>query len=327
MKRKLIRSLFIATMLTACAAAKETRYLTGSALDVNPDLAGPVLLLGGGSNDDTEGFQWTIDKLRGCNDCATKLDVVVLSASGADAWNQFIYDMDGVDSVETLIITSREDANSAAVKKTVRHAEIIYFGGGNQCNFVRYFKGTEVEEGVEHVYRKGGGIGGTSAGLAIQGSAVYDACTNDSAYSPQALANPYYADVSFTYDFFNWPHMEATITDTHLAQRDRMGRLLAFIARQISDGKYERVLGLGVNEQTSVVVDKEGCARVMGDGPAYFVLADHKPEVCEAGAPLTYSNFKIWKVARNGTFDLKKPAKSGSYLISVEKGKITSDPY
>jgi cyanophycinase-like exopeptidase len=78
---------------------------------------------------------------------------------------------------------------------------------------------------------------------------------------------------------------------------------------------------------TSVVVDKNGLATVMGDGPAYFVLADHAPEVCQPGVPLTYSNFKIWKVPAGGTFDLKNRPTTGYYLRSVTNGVINADPY
>ena len=65
----------------------------------------------------------------------------------------------------------------------------------------------------------------------------------------------------------------------------------------------------------------------MGDGPAYFVLGDHMPEVCQAGTPLTFSNFKIWKVPSGGTFDLRSRPTSGYYLRSVSNGVISSNPY
>ena len=63
-----------------------------------------------------------------------------------------------------------------------------------------------------------------------------------------------------------------------------------------------------MNEVTSLEVDKNGLATVMGDGPAYFVLADHAPEVCQAGVPLTYSNFKIWKVPRGRHLRPQEPS-------------------
>jgi cyanophycinase-like exopeptidase len=106
-----------------------------------------------------------------------------------------------------------------------------------------------------------------------------------------------------------------------------MGRTLAFVARQIKDGKATSALAIAVNEATSVVVDRNGLATVIGDGPAYFVLGDHAPEVCVAGTPLTYSNFKIWKVGNGGTFNLANRPTTGYYTRSVTNGVLSADPY
>jgi cyanophycinase len=271
-------------------------------------------------------LQWIIDQVRGCTSCATKIDVVILRSTGSNGYNDYIFAMNGVDSVETLVITSARDSNTAAVETTVRNAEVVFFAGGDQCDYVRNFKGTRVEAAVEAVYARGGGVGGTSAGLAIQGEFTYDACSG-SVTSSQALANPYHRYVSFTYDFFNWANMGDVITDSHFVARDRMGRTMAWLARQIRDGRASSALGFAVNEATSVVVDRNGLARVMGNGPAYFVLADHFPEVCEPDTPLTYSNFKIWKVPAGGAFDLANRPTTGFYLVSVNAGALSGDPY
>jgi cyanophycinase len=312
--------------LAPAAQAKVTRYLTGNAGDVNPTLFGPAHDFGGGGTDVDPAIQWMIDEVRGCTTCSAKVDVVILRATGSNGYNAPVYAMNGVDSVETLVITKRSDANTTAVETTVRNAEVIFFAGGDQCNYVTLFKGTKVETAVESVYARGGGVGGTSAGLAIQGDYVYDACTG-SALSTDALGDPYHRSISFTYDFFLWNDMDATLPDSHFVARDRMGRLMAFLARQIQDGVTTSALGIGVNEVTSVVVDANGQARVMGDGPAYFVLADHAPEVCAARTPLTYSNFKIWRVTSGGTFDLRTRPTTGYYTRSVTNGVISANPY
>lgn len=324
-KAKLFLLLLVST-LAVPAEGKVTRYLTGNAGDVVVSLAGPAHDLGGGSTDVDAAIQWMIDQVRGCMSCSTKVDVVILRSSGSNGYNDYIYAMNGVDSVETLVITSAKDSNTAAVEDTVRKAEVVFFAGGDQCDYVKYFKGTRVETAVESVYARGGGVGGTSAGTAILGQFVYNGCSG-SAVSADALANPYHRTVTFTYDFFNWANLQGTITDSHFVPRDRMGRTMAFIARQIKDGRASSVLGVAVNEVTSVVVDRNGLATVMGDGPAYFVLGDHMPEVCQAGTPLTFSNFKIWKVPSGGTFDLRSRPTSGYYLRSVSNGVISSNPY
>jgi cyanophycinase len=315
--------------LAAChaAGAKETRYLTGSAADVKPKLRGPAYHLQGGGTDVAAAFQWMIDEVRGCTSCETKLDVVVLRSSGADGYNDFVYKMNGVDSVETLVIKDRADSDSEAVVRTVAGAEVVFFAGGDQCNYVRYFKGTGVERAVERVHARGGGVGGTSAGLAILGEVSYDACAGGSAQSAEALRDPYYKEVTFTYDFFDWPPLRGIITDTHFVERDRMGRTLAFLARQLKDKHYKRITSLAVERETSVVADRHGRARVLGKGPVYLVLADHAPEVCEPGRPLTYNGFKLWKLPTGAAFDLKRLPTDGFYTVNVRDGKIMGDPY
>ena len=324
--RNTLSLLLLATLLALPAQAKVTRYLTGNPADVVVSLAGPAHDFGGGSTDVDAALQWIIDQVRGCTSCSTKIDVVILRSSGSNGYNDYIFAMNGVDSVETLVITSARDANTTAVETTVKNAEVVFFAGGDQCNYVSFFKGTLVETAVESVYAKGGGVGGTSAGAAIQGDFTYDGCRG-SALSSDALANPYHRTVTFTYDFFHWANLQNTITDQHFVARDRMGRTLAFLARQIQDGKATSALSIAIEERTSVVVDRNGLATVMGDGPAYFILADHAPEVCLPGTPLTYSNYKIWKVGTGGTFDLRNRPTSGYYLRSVNNGVINADPY
>ncbi|MGA7932155.1 MAG: Type 1 glutamine amidotransferase-like domain-containing protein, partial [Kovacikia sp.] len=289
--------------------------------------------LGGGGRDVDLALQWMIDQVRGCGNCATKVDVVVIRSpdsdpSDDDAYNQPIMQMNGVDSVETFVIGRREEANQPDGVDRIRQAEVIFFAGGDQCNYVRNFNRTGLEAAVKSVQARGGGLGGTSAGAMIQSEFVYNACLQGSKNitSRDALGNPY-ADISFTADLFPWDSLKGTLIDTHFDVDDRMGRLMAFIARQIRDGAADTVLGIGLPEATSLVLDKNSLAQVMGKGPVYFVLADHQPEICEPEQALSFSNFRIWKVTEGQTFDLKNKPTTDSYLRSVDRGRFSADPY
>lgn len=315
------------TLVAAPAAAKITRYLTGNPGDVAAGpLAGPALNLGGGGTDVDAALQAKIDQARGCTSCATKVDVVILRASGADGYNDYIFAMNGVDSVESLVITKATEANSAAVVATVANAEVVFFAGGDQCDYVKLFKGGALEAAVESVYARGGSIGGTSAGMAIQGEFIYDGCTG-SATSAEILANPFHRNATFTYDYFSWNDMGDVLTEQHLVTRDRMGRLYGFLARQIQDGKTPSALGVAADEVTSIVVDKNGLATVYGTGNAYFVLADHFPELCQAKKPLTYSGYKMWRRFPGQTFNLRNRPTTPDYTISVTGGVLSGNPY
>jgi len=334
--RRLLAATLALAFLPAAASAKVSSYLTGSAADAVPDaLHGPVYNLGGGGTDVDAALQAMIDLTRGCTTCSTKVDVVILRATGSNGYNDYIYAMNGVDSVESLVITRRTDTASPALAATIRAAEVVFFAGGDQCDYVTLFKGTPVETAVEYVVeQKHGAVGGTSAGMAIQSPTVYDACVA-SVTSADILANPYHRGATFTRGFFSWPFLSASITDQHLVARDRMGRLMGFLARQVKDGYGSPQLGIAADEQTSIVVDANGLARVYGNpgapSAAYFVLADHpvgSTERVAAKQALSYLNFRIWKVQTGGTFDLaNRPSSAGAYTISVSNGVLSGNPY
>ena len=299
-----------------------TRWFSGEPADVRPRLHGPVLVLAGGGGDQTEAMQSAIDQIRGCSSCATKIDAVVIRASGADGYNSYIMNMDGVDSVSTLIITDRESAARPDVVQAVRNAELIFFAGGDQCNYIRWIKGTPIEDAVKAVFRRGGAIGGTSAGLAIQGEITYDACPDVSAHSATVMADPFHREVSLSRGFFDWPILRDIITDTHFQQRDSLGRLLVFMARS----GEKKPVGIGVSERTVLLVGRDGVGRVMGDGPVHLVTGG-TAEVLEPGKPLTYRDLKIWRFNKGETIDLKRLPKSGGKTIEVVEGKLTENPY
>lgn len=312
-------------------AAKQPKYddyLTGNAADVSPVLHGPVLDLGGGGTDVDAAFQSTIDKIRGCTSCSASIDIVILRSTGADGYNAYLAAMNGVDSVETLVLDTVAEASDPAVVAKVQKAEFVFFAGGDQCDYVTYFKGTPLEAAVQGVYARGGAVGGTSAGLAIQGDYAYDACKSQNGVtSAAALANPYDREITFTNDFFDWPVLSGVITDTHFVTRDRMGRLMTFLARQIADGTTGAAWGLGVNEETSVVVDPSGTATVVGAGPVYLVLADHPATVIQAKKPLSYSGFKVWKYTSGQSFSLTSRPTTGYTSIDVNAGVLSASPY
>jgi hypothetical protein len=98
--RLLSRLALLLTFLTASSGSADfARYWIGDPADVNPRLHGPVLVLAGGGGDYTAAMQEAIDRVRGCTDCDTKIDIAILRASGSDGYNEYLMEMNGVDSV------------------------------------------------------------------------------------------------------------------------------------------------------------------------------------------------------------------------------------
>jgi cyanophycinase len=286
-----------------------------------------MLMLAGGGGDQTEAMQAAVNGIRGCTNCDAKVDIVVLRASGAEGYNSYLMALDGVNSVVSMVITDRESAKRPDVVRIVETAELVFFAGGDQCNYIRWIKGTPVEKAVEAIYRRGGAIGGTSAGLAIMGEIAYDACPNQSAKSAEVLLDPFHEDVSLSRNFFDWPVMRDVITDTHFQQRDRLGRLLVFMGRALAEGKDERSIGLGVSERTLLLVDRGGIGTVYGDGSVHVIVAVQRPAVLEKGKPLTLRGMKIWRFSKAEKFDLRRLPPSAWKALEVVEGKVSPDPY
>jgi cyanophycinase len=291
-------------------------YLAGNGADVQRRTSAGLLLSGGGGDVDA-GFRWFIDKAGGG-------DIVVIRASGTDAYNAYIQKLGGVDSIETLVTKSPEAASDKLVVEKIRQAEGLFIAGGDQWNYVRMWKSSPVQDAIHYLAARGAPIGGSSAGLAILGEHSFSA-EHDTVHSAEALANPFDQKVTIESNFLNLPNMKSVLTDSHFKARDRMGRLLVFLAR-IRNARGGAVHGVGIDERTAVLVEPDGAARVAGSGAAYFVTLERNAERCEPGRPLTGGPYTVERVADGGSFNVRRWTSGGAkrYQLMVKNGIVTS---
>ena len=317
--RIVLFTLALSASHTALAGKPYQHFVTGDGSNVVlPKPAYPSLVLMGGGPDVDAAFKWMIQKSGGGN-------FVVIRATGTDAYNPYIYDMGGVRSVETLIIPSRTAAGDPFVLERVRNAEAVFIAGGDQSDYMRYWKDTPLDTALQELANRNIPIGGTSAGLAVMGQFIYTG-ENQSVTSPEALANPYNKNVTLGRDFLTLPTMGRVITDSHLDTRDRIGRLVAFLGRIVQDGWSGTARGLGVDVETALLVEN-GQAQRVGLGSVYFLQTVGLPQVCAPKTPLTYRNLGVQRVSGSGTFDLNNWAGYGSttnYAISAVQGVLSS---
>ena len=275
-----------------------------------------LLLMGGGREID-EAFKWFAAQ-------AGHGHIVILRASGDDELQDWIYrDIGGVASVQTLIFHARPSASDPRVLAIVKHADGIFIAGGDQANYVRFWKGTPLNDLLNAHVRAGKPLGGTSAGLAILGKWGYGAMDGGSITSPEALHDPAGPAVTLVGDFIGLPRLAHTITDTHFVQRDRLGRLLAFVARLAKDHHTAAITGLGVDQDSALLVDADGHARFLSwhpDGHAWIVVPEKLREVeraggrdaldaflkdrVKAGKPLNLDGFVITGIGKQSQLEL-----------------------
>ncbi len=235
-------------------------------------LHGPGLVLSGGGTSIDGTFRWMHQVLTGSQRARGGNVIVLRAHTDEDEYSAYIEPLGPFQSVRMIGIPScASRASVDALARYIDEADAVYFAGGDQANYVPW-KGSALIAAVRRLWARGGVVGGTSAGLAVQGSVIFDSAAADrlhpnddfSVRTQNAARNPFEPEISFTTGFLAWPPLQGIITDTHFARRDRFGRLVAFMARarheHLTNGP---IYGLGVDERSALVVDRNGIATLM----------------------------------------------------------------
>src|SRR5579863_3244060 len=315
--------LLVCSSAAVCDAASFKYIRQGNSQDVQTRTEFAVAMMGGGSDLD-EAFRWLCDKGHGG-------DFLIVRAHGGADYNPYVASLCKTNSVATLIIRSRREAQDPRVGQIIGKAEVIFIAGGDQSRYVNFWKGTPVEDAINAHVAAGRPIGGTSAGLAVLGEFDYG-CLEDKPHdadltSREVLADPYIKRVTVVRDFLKVPGLENILTDSHFAKRDRMGRSLGFLARIVADGWSKNPREIAVDEKSALLVESSGRARVVGTGlGVYFLQVTDEPELCKPGQPLTLRHVAAYRALTGATFDIRAWSGDGgeSYSLSVESGEIHS---
>lgn len=257
-------SLLLAAVVSPAMARDHKRYIIGNPEAPTSGQVSPGLLLMGGGDRNFDALRWFLKK-------SGNGHLVVLRASqGNEVAEEFYRDVGGIASVETFVFSGPGSSNDPEILASLAKADGIFIAGGDQARYVRFWKGTPVAAALDAHLRAGKPIGGTSAGLAILGEYLYGAMDGGSIRSPEALADPLGAAVTIEQDFLHVERLKGIVTDTHFKERDRLGRLFAFIAKaETLTGTPKRALiGLGLDESAALAVESDGSGRIYATDPA-----------------------------------------------------------
>ena len=315
------------------------------------------VLMGGGADVDSA-FRWMI--ARAGVRPGTGGRFVILRASGTDAYDPYVYYSDaasgiagpvanewvggaslGLSAVETLVIPNIAAANDPEVARIVERADAVFIAGGDQSDYIKYWKGTELDRALNRLMQNHIPIGGTSAGLAVLGQFDYSALF-DSISAVEALQNPFDPNLTLDPDplkprggFLAPPELASMIFDSHLDERDRMGRLIAFVARTVAPDSRgfgcpggildaasdspTSARGIGMDVETALLVQGAvaggtvtakrvtNAFNTTTESAVYFVRPFVAPSLCAAGRPLTIRSVEVRKLADSDTvFDLSQ---------------------
>ncbi len=236
---------FICTSLTLLLFFFSPVPTTAEPLVQNPQgISGSLLLCGGGNL--TESIH---EAFRKSSKLENRSLVVIPSASKKfDEEKIKSYWQDkGFKQVEVLHVESKEQANQEKLVKVLTQASHVWIGGGQQSRLANLYQGTLVEKELLKVLTRGGIIGGTSAGAAIQ-------C--------QTMIHGGKSEPKMSTGFNLLPD---AIIDQHFTERNRIHRL------RLAVEKNKTKVGIGIDEQTALwVVGRR--IQVLGKGTATVIL-------------------------------------------------------
>lgn len=160
----------------------------------------------------------------------------------------------GFDNFKFIDIKDRTGANDRDYAKQIEECGSIFFTGGDQLKITSLIGGTKVYESLKRAYDKGILIVGTSAGAScICSTMIVSGKEEDSPKKCTIKMAP------------GLDLIQNVIIDQHFAQRGRIGRLFNAVAQNPES------LGIGIDENTAVVMEGTSIIRVIGEGAATIV--------------------------------------------------------
>lgn len=205
----------------------------------------------------------------------------------------------GVKHLSKLAIGDRGEARANGKVGVLEEADVVFFTGGDQLRITSQIGDTPVFRALEQIFRKGGLIAGTSAGasvlsetMLVSGNEEHSARVGDTVRMAPGLGL-----------------VQGLLIDQHFTERGRFGRLLGAVAQN------PKCLGVGIDENTAMVVEGGKSFYVLGSGSVYVfdgstVTASNIAEA-EQDSSLSIYDIRLHVLSQSDNFDLRerRPAK------------------
>lgn len=155
----------------------------------------------------------------------------------------------GFDDVKTIDVKNRNDVNNLEYCKMLENCSCVFFTGGDQLKITSLLGGTSLYNSLKKTYQNGTLIVGTSAGASCLCTTMIVSGIDDE--SPKKCTIKMAPGLDL---------ISGVLIDQHFAQRGRIGRLLNAVAQNPG------ILGIGIDENTSVIFESNSSFNVLGSG-------------------------------------------------------------
>jgi cyanophycinase len=227
---------------------------------------------------------------------AGRIVVIATASSGpssAERAHREAFTALGAGEVRALRLTTRAEANDAAVEPVLRGATGVFFTGGDQERIAAVIGGTATDSLLQALVAGGSVVlAGTSAGAAIMSGTMIVGGDGAGVSRDCVRTGP------------GLEFLPGVLIDQHFAERGRLNRLLSAVAL------YPHELGLGIDEDTAILTDGDRF-EVLGSGAVTVVDAGAATDIrVPTQGPATLADARIHVLPAGHTFHLtgRRPA-------------------
>lgn len=231
---------------------------------VGPDPRGPVVLAGGGGEGEIgDAAAWSARLYRHFLDGGDitgdgRIVVALLSYRDQSDWLPRYFRSLGADDAINVKIDSTAAADDPTLSQRFEHVDALFIKGGDQGRYYDFWNDRRVERIIRDVHRRGGAVGGTSAGaMALAEFALAGGMSLTSAHVHADARTDMLDDASdggsgIHRDFLGL--VPGVLIDSHFSQRNRFGRMLGACAKAVDDFRLRGIVGIGLDERTGLLI-------------------------------------------------------------------------
>lgn len=201
----------------------------------------------------------------------------------------------GADNVDFHIL-SREDALDPESAKLFEDIGGVFFSGGVQSRLANALLDTPVHKVLVDLYEAGGVIGGTSAGAAVMSEIMITGDEQRHVEEGHAFET-IEADNIVTARGFGF--LKTAVIDQHFVRRKRHNRLISVVAEN------PKILGIGIDESTAIVVNPDDTFDVIGDRSVIVYDFSGAEVNISPTKEISAHSIKMFILRQGDQFDLK----------------------
>lgn len=197
------------------------------------------------------------------------------------------------DRIHAPLIRNRDEAHEEQHIRLLSGAAGIFITGGDQYALAETLDRSPVEDAIMDAYGKGAVVAGTSAGATAMGRPMIVA-GGGSGELRMGMVQMSHG--------LGWAG-DDIIIDTHFGARGRFPRLTSAVA------EHHAALGVGIDENTCLLVDAQGRGTVAGTGVIYFIDGSHlklnSVGIAHTGHPISAGPLEVNVLAAGQGYDLR----------------------